>query len=241
MSFERVGSSQPIAVDVRIVAATHQDLEALIQSGRFREDLYYRLNVICLHVPALRERREDIIELAVFFLKHHAARTEKLLTHIEPEAVEMLMAHDWPGNIRELENVIERAVVLADGPAVTTEDLPPEVRSTGRRRLRSRRPLGSGSSVVEAAAGTAATSALSPTTSSVLSRPQRPAQEADHPTEDWNAEFLAYERQRLRDALHEAGGNKSTAARLLGMPRSTFISKLKKHELLSSSNSSSNS
>ena len=237
MSFERVGSSQPIAVDVRIVAATHQDLEVLIQTGRFREDLYYRLNVICLHVPALRERREDIIELAVFFLKHHAARTEKLLTHIEPEAVEMLMAHDWPGNIRELENVIERAVVLADGPAVTREDLPPEVRSTGRRRLRPRRPLGSGSSALEAAAaGPAAASSLSSTASSISPRPQRLAQEADHPTEEWNAEFLAYERQRLQDALDEAGGNKSIAARLLGMPRSTFISKLKKHEILTSSN-----
>ena len=198
MSFERMGSSQPIAVDVRIVAATHQDLEVLIQTGRFREDLYYRLNVICLHVPALRNRREDIIELAVFFLKYHAARTEKLLTHIEPEAVELLMAHDWPGNIRELENVIERAVVLADGPAVTREDLPPEVQSTGRRRLRPRRPLGSSSSALEAAgAGAPAASSLSSTASSISPRPQRLAQEADHPTEEWNAEFLAYERLAL--------------------------------------------
>ena len=119
MSFERVGSSQPITVDVRILAATHQDLEALIRAGRFREDLYYRLNVICLYTPALRERREDIFELAVYFLNLHAQRTGKLVTHLDPEAVEALAAYDWPGNIRELENVIERAVVLADGLAVT--------------------------------------------------------------------------------------------------------------------------
>ncbi len=129
MSFERVGSSQPITVDVRILAATHQDLEALIRAGRFREDLYYRLNVICLYVPALRERREDIFELAVHFLNLHAQRTGKLVTHLDPEAVEALVAYDWPGNIRELENVVERAVVLADGPAVTLDLLPLEFRS----------------------------------------------------------------------------------------------------------------
>ena len=107
MSFERVGSSIPTRVDVRIVAATHQDLEALIEAGRFREDLYYRLNVIPMQTPALRQRREDIFELALFFVNEHAERTGKFLTHIEPEAVEMLMAYDWPGNCRELENVIE--------------------------------------------------------------------------------------------------------------------------------------
>ena len=138
MSFERVGSSQSISVDVRILAATHQDLEALIRAGRFREDLYYRLNVFFLTTPALRERREDIFELALHFLNVHAQRTGKLLTHLDPEAVDALVAYDWPGNIRELENVLERAVVLADGPSVTLEDLPIELRQPGRRRLRPR-------------------------------------------------------------------------------------------------------
>ncbi len=144
MSFERVGSSIPTKVDVRIVAATHQDLEALIESGLFREDLYYRLNVIPMRTPPLRQRREDILELALFFVNQHAERTRKSLTHIEPEAVEMLLAYDWPGNCRELENVIERAVILADGPALTVDDLSPEIRLPGRRR-RPRTPVVAGS------------------------------------------------------------------------------------------------
>ena len=139
MSFERVGSSQPISVDVRIVAATHQDLEALIAAGRFREDLYYRLNVISIRAPSLRERREDIFELALHFLGVHSQRAGKVLTGLDDAAIEVLMAHDWPGNVRELENVIERAVVLADGPALTPDDLPIEVCRPERRRSR-RRP-----------------------------------------------------------------------------------------------------
>ncbi|WP_237170872.1 sigma 54-interacting transcriptional regulator [Paludisphaera borealis] len=231
MSFERVGSSQPVNVDVRIVAATHQNLEALIQAGRFREDLYYRLNVICLTAPPLRDRREDVFELAVYFLDVHAARTGKLLTHIDPEAVEALMAYDWPGNIRELENVVERAVVLADGPSLTVGDLPPEVRQPIRRRYRSRTRLAS-------TAGPSAGSSAAASASSAGMIAERPPSAAALPTgstdaagDEWNSEFFAYERQRLLDALEEAGGNKSIAARLLGLPRSTFFSKLKKHGL----------
>ena len=236
MSFERVGSSQPITVDVRILAATHQDLEALIRAGRFREDLYYRLNVICLHVPALRERREDVFELAVYLLNLHAHRTGKFVTHLDPEAVEALVAYDWPGNIRELENVLERAVVLADGPAVTLGDLPLELRQPGRRRLRPRL-LAPVASSVASPTPSIATGQQPPTKASESSRPA-PSPSASHwsasdaerlPGEDWNAEFVAYERQRLIDALNEANGNKSVAARLLGMPRSTFFSKMKKH------------
>jgi transcriptional regulator with GAF, ATPase, and Fis domain len=228
MSFERVGSSQPITVDVRIIAATHQDLESLIRAGRFREDLYYRLNVICLCTPALRERREDIFELAVYFLHLHAQRTGKPVSHLDPEAVDALAAYYWPGNIRELENVLERAVVLADGPAITLDDLPAELRQDGRRGLRPRLP---------------ATGGLR------SRRPRRPLPSAPSPfghgsegtpawassdvsaavDEDGGDEFASYERQRLLDALDEAQGNKSVAARLLGLPRSTFFSKLKKY------------
>jgi transcriptional regulator with GAF, ATPase, and Fis domain len=237
MSFERVGSSQPITVDVRILAATHQDLEALIRAGRFREDLYYRLNVICLRTPPLRERREDILELAVWFLNQHAQRSGKLVTHIDPEAVEALVAYDWPGNIRELENVLERAVVLADGPAVMVDDLPQELRQPARRRLRPRSPalVGSGNLGL---AGPPSIEAAGNHGEALAARDKLPGgswpaagpERADG--DEWNAEFVAYERQRLVDALEEAKGNKSVAARLLGMPRSTFFSKAKKHGLV---------
>ena len=234
MSFERVGSSQPITVDVRILAATHQDLEALIHGGRFREDLYYRLNVICLETPALRERREDIFELALYFLNVHSQRTGKLVTHLDPEAVEALVAYDWPGNIRELENVLERAVVLADGLAVMFSDLPQELRQPARRRLRPRlpAPVASGVSAAHSTAGFGPPAmpqrSGSADSAFVDSAWGASGSERLH-AEDWNSEFVAYERQRLIDALNEAKGNKSVAARLLGMPRSTFFSKVKKH------------
>jgi len=234
MSFERVGSSIPTRVDVRIVAATHQDLEALIEAGRFREDLYYRLNVIPMQTPALRQRREDIFELALFFVNEHAERTGKILTHIEPEAVEMLMAYDWPGNCRELENVIERAVILADGPALTIDDLTPDVRLPGRRRFRPRIAVAAGPLAGDnvAAGSSDAGSTSSPARYQARSRPRGSEPVTDEGGEEWNSEYLAYERQRLVEALNEAGGNKSVAARLLAMPRSTFCSKLKKHEIV---------
>jgi DNA-binding NtrC family response regulator len=217
MAFERVGSSQSLSVDVRILAATHQDLEALIHQGRFREDLFYRLNVISLRTPSLRERKDDIFELAVHFLRVHAARAGRPVTHLDPDALDALMAHDWPGNIRELENVIERAVVLSDGPALTLADLPPEVRQTSSTRRRSRTRL---SLPVSAPAGLDAP----------RSRPSLHKPAVDLAEDDGEPD--AFERIQLVDALDEARGNKSEAARLLGMPRSTFCSKLKKHGLL---------
>ncbi len=218
MSFERVGSSQPITVDVRILAATHQDLEAMIGSGRFREDLYYRLNVFSLRTPPLRERKEDIFELAVHFLGRHAERIGKAVTHLDDEAVETLVGYDWPGNIRELENAIERAVVLADAPAITKNDLPLEVRQPAPPRRRAR----AGVAVAVAAARPRSTATPAPS----WNGPVR----ADAAVEErWDAEYVGFERQRLLDALTESHGNKSEAARLLGMPRSTLCSKLKKH------------
>jgi len=219
MAFERVGSSQPITVDVRILAATHQDLEGLIRAGRFREDLYYRLNVISLQIPPLRERKDDIFELAVHFLGQHARRIGKTVTHLDDDAVEALVAFDWPGNIRELENVIERAVVLAEGPAVTRNDLPPEFGQPTRRRLRA-----------TVRATTSSASRPTPQAGSTWSEPTPSSPPAGD--DGWDAEYVAFERQRLLDALDEAHGNKSKAARLLGMPRSTLCSKLKKHGLL---------
>jgi transcriptional regulator with GAF, ATPase, and Fis domain len=127
MTFERVGSSDPVQVDVRLIAATHQDLETLIHRGRFREDLYYRLNVISITVPPLRERVEDVPELVQHFLRLYGGRCGKAELGIDDDALVVLKSYHWPGNVRQLENVVERAVVFAEGPAVTVEDLPPEL------------------------------------------------------------------------------------------------------------------
>jgi transcriptional regulator with GAF, ATPase, and Fis domain len=127
MTFERVGSSEPVKVDVRIIAATHRDLEVMIREGRFREDLFFRLNVISIVLPPLRERREDIPELVAHFLAMYTARTGKTDLTMDDDALAALKAHVWRGNIRELENVVERAVVVAEGPVITREDLPPEI------------------------------------------------------------------------------------------------------------------
>ena len=122
--FERVGGVTPIAVDVRVIAATNRNLEQYVKEGRFREDLYYRLNVVAIHLPPLRERREDIGALSRYFLRKHSMAVRRNVSAISDEALERLEAYDWPGNVRELANVIERAVVLGSGPAVTLEDMP---------------------------------------------------------------------------------------------------------------------
>ncbi len=122
---KRVGSNDTIKVDVRVIAATNKDLPKAMAEGHFREDLYYRLNVISINLPPLRERPEDIPLLVHHFLTKYGAKTGKQLTRAEPAAMEALTTHRWSGNVRELENVIERAVVLAQGTTLTTNDLPP--------------------------------------------------------------------------------------------------------------------
>jgi transcriptional regulator with PAS, ATPase and Fis domain len=122
--FERVGGTQQIRVDVRVIAATNRDLVKARKEGRFREDLYYRLNVIPIALPPLRERKEDIAVLAKYFLRRAAGETKKIVTGISEDAEAMLSAYEWPGNVRELANVIERAVVLGQGPDIAVRDLP---------------------------------------------------------------------------------------------------------------------
>jgi DNA-binding NtrC family response regulator len=161
----------------------------------------------------------------------HAQRTGKPVTHLDPEAVEALAAYDWPGNIRELENVLERAVVLADGPAVTLEDLPAELRQGGRRGQRPRLPAPTRSRAGRARS----TSTLPSRSSTAAGRGATPAQALPAPDDpdladgELDGESESEERRKLLDALDEAFGNKSIAARILGMPRSTFFSKLRKH------------
>jgi two-component system response regulator HydG len=125
--FERLGGTRSMRVDVRLVAASNQDLAQMVREKRFREDLYYRLNVITIHVPPLRERREDIPVLAQHFLRVYAAKNNRRLDGLTDEALRRLEAYAWPGNVRELENVIERGVVLARGSQVDVADLPAEI------------------------------------------------------------------------------------------------------------------
>lgn len=180
-----VGGTDTIPVDVRVVAATHQELEALVRAGRFREDLYYRLHVVALDVPPLRERREDIPLLAGHFLRQYAARSGRPLQGFSPKAMDALLAHTWPGNVRELENVVERAVALAPGSMVEEGDLPDKL--TG-----SPRP------------GPAPASRGKPTLDEMI-------------------------REHVFRVLEEAGGNKSEAARVLGVPRRTLYRMLERY------------
>ncbi|MFL6255232.1 MAG: sigma 54-interacting transcriptional regulator [Pyrinomonadaceae bacterium] len=129
---ERVGGSRQIKIDVRLIAATNKDLEEAVRQGAFREDLYYRLNVIELNMPPLRERREDIPLLATYFARRCGDRCKRRVMGISPEAMECLLAHDWRGNVRELENSIERAVVLGGSELIMAEDLPPHLLASKR-------------------------------------------------------------------------------------------------------------
>jgi len=126
--FERVGGTKPTKTNVRIVAATNRNLAEEVKAGRFREDLFYRLNVISIHMPALRERREDIPALAHYFVEKYKVEVNKNISAISDKAMKCLMDYDWPGNIRELQNVIERAIVLAKRGALDVADLPENIR-----------------------------------------------------------------------------------------------------------------
>jgi DNA-binding NtrC family response regulator len=123
----RVGGTEAIALDVRVIAATNKDLETLVKASRFREDLFYRLHVVTLHLPPLRERPEDIPLLANHFLRKYSEANQKLITHITPEALQVLCGYDWPGNVRELEHTIERAVTLTMNNCLMPEDFPPKL------------------------------------------------------------------------------------------------------------------
>ena len=128
--FMRLGGVETIRVDVRVVAATNVDLRRAVEEGRFREDLYYRLNVIAIQLPPLRQRKEDIPALVQHFVEKYAQENEKVVAGVSPEAMQFLMDYDWPGNVRELENVIERGVVLSTGPTIGQELVPDQVRTS---------------------------------------------------------------------------------------------------------------
>ncbi|MGB9826553.1 MAG: sigma-54-dependent transcriptional regulator, partial [Desulfofundulus sp.] len=131
--FERLGGTETIKVDVRIIAATNKDLEKCIAEGTFREDLYYRLNVVDIYLPPLRERKEDIPVLVDHMIKLCNTEYKKQVTGFTEQAMKLLMEYDWPGNVRELKNVCERAVLMSTGPMLTVEDLPRNIRKSSRR------------------------------------------------------------------------------------------------------------
>jgi DNA-binding NtrC family response regulator len=196
-----VGDSRVVKCDVRIVAATNRDLEAEVKARRFREDLFYRLNVIHIELPSLRNRPEDIEPLAKHFLNSCVARTGRVdVLGFAPEALEILRAHPWPGNVRSLENTVERAVLLTQGPLVKPEDLP-------ERMVLQSAPVAP--SVQPAAAS-------------------GPLPEAGI---DLRAVVESYENDLIVQALERTGRNKNRAAQLLGLNRTTLVEMLKRKGL----------
>ena len=225
--FEPVGSVRTVHVDVRLITATHQNLEQLIRTGKFREDLFYRLNVISMDLPPLRDRREDILELALHFLGRAAKRLGKSLTHIDEQALELLERYAWPGNIRELENIIERAVVLAEGMVITPNELPAEVLSAKAPKRRDSvpvRPL-----VIQQSAALKREDSIASPSRRLSAQENSSANAAAagksaSSTNDGNTRLRTadIERQELLERSKHCEGNKSEAARRLGLPRSTF-------------------
>jgi two-component system response regulator AtoC len=192
-TFERLGGAETLHADARFLAATHAPLEDLVRQGRFREDLFYRLNVVPILIPSLRDRREDVPELARHFCARDSAANGKTGFSIDDGAIGLLAAQNWPGNVRELQNFIERLVLFSDGPVIHEKDVR---REFGRR-------LGL-PPALETNSGEAQT----------LDSQRRQA-----------------ERDAVMAALQEAKGNRSAAARLLGISRRTFYNKLEEHGL----------
>ncbi|TAM83667.1 MAG: sigma-54-dependent Fis family transcriptional regulator [Acidobacteria bacterium] len=195
--FERLGATKTIKVDVRVVAATNQDLRAALEQGTFREDLYYRLNVVPISIPPLREHKEDIPYLVDHFIKRFSESSGKTIEGITPEAMKLLVDFHWPGNVRELENIIERALVMTTGPRVGVGDI----------RLDIARPSGSRPGLD--APAVAANGSVVPLLPEGLTLEQ-------------------FEDKLIQEALQRAGGNKSQAARLLGLSRNALRYRLSK-------------
>ncbi|HVJ89539.1 MAG TPA: sigma-54 dependent transcriptional regulator [Labilithrix sp.] len=203
--FERVGGIKTMRVDVRLVAATNRDLKKLIAQNAFREDLFYRLNVVSIRLPALRERATDIPLLVEHFLRKFNERLKKNVVGVEPDALDLLSAHAWPGNIRELENVMERAVLFCDGSKLRVEDLPLELRGSG---------------------------VLSTPGSVVPSTPDAAVDLGSLPAEGGLKEHVKVamsrlERELVRRALKQTNNNVTHAARLLKISRKGLQLKMK--------------
>ncbi len=202
--FERVGDNKTIHVDVRVIAATNRNLEEAIQQGAFREDLFYRLNVIAIRIPPLRDRMEDVPLLLEHFLQQHTAELKRQMTGFSKEAMRFLMEYRWPGNVRELENAVERSVILSRGPQIDVHDLPEAIQR-----------ISSASSIVGSAAVTGAMSARNTGAAARLKDALRDP-----------------ERQLIIDALEQTAWNRKKAAELLGINRTTLYNKMREYQLL---------
>jgi two-component system response regulator AtoC len=227
--FERVGGIKTIKVDVRLITATNRDLAAEIISGGFRDDLFYRLNVVPIHLPPLRERREDIPMLVDHFIARFNERLKKQVTAVEPGAIERLVSHHWPGNIRELENVIERTVLFCEGPLIRLADLPGELGGTPNQALSS----SAAASVEERGPAASASSGSLPAQSSSAAISQASTsvppvgEEVGSLKEAVRAETERVERELIQRALDETGGNVTQAARKLKISRKSLQTKMK--------------
>ncbi|MCC7375656.1 MAG: sigma-54-dependent Fis family transcriptional regulator [Verrucomicrobiales bacterium] len=211
-TFERVGSSKTLTADVRFLTATHRDLQAMVRDGRFREDLYWRLCVVEIVLPPLRDRRSDIPLLASSFLADSATANGKSVAGFSPEAMDALQSHDWPGNVRELRAKVERAVILCRGDLISLRDLPTDLRRTG---------AGSG--------GVPATSSGSMSNSS--STAGSGVSGGGNAAVSGTATVQEAERQLIIQALRETGGNRTEAARRIGLSRRTLHRKLHEYQL----------
>jgi DNA-binding NtrC family response regulator len=220
-TFERVGGNQPVKVDVRVIAATNKPLEQAVAAKQFREDLFYRLNVVRIQLPPLRDRRGDIPLLADYFLNKFAQRNGASPRPLSAEAGQVLERYDWPGNVRELENALQRALVVAKGEALLASDLPAEISAS---------PVAPGPPPAGLAAGRGTPAgglAPSPPTSAPATAPESvvPLVQAlfRWARQDHHRKLLAaVERELVVEALRETRGNQVQAARLLGVTRATL-------------------
>ena len=201
--FERVGGNLPIRVDVRLIAATNKLLEQAVEQGSFREDLFYRLNVVRLALPPLRERRDDIPLLVDYMLRKFAEHDPPV---VQPEAMMLLETHDWPGNVRELENAIQRALVMTKGDAILLEDLPPEIFQATDPEATPR----SGDDNLASLSAKLFQWARADKTLKIIP---------------------AVERELIINALKETNGNQVQAAKLLGITRATLRKRIEKFEI----------
>lgn len=236
--FYRVGGQQPVKVDVRIIAATHQHLEQLVQQGKFREDLFYRLHVIRLPLPPLRARREDIPALASHFMQQAGKQMNTAVKQLSPDALRMMQAFDWRGNVRQLENVCLWLTVMAAGDTVLVEDLPPELLDQSAPDS-ARHDSAQATLTTQASQSAQTLDTLSslhsqtPTalTETPISWQQALADWAKQSLQAGDADILQvatpeFERVLLRAALNHSGGRKLVAAQLLGWGRNTLTRKL---------------